>query len=1423
MRTSSKITAAILLAGLIAVPSLIAQTPATKPAVKPAAPAPRPAAAPKPAGPSLDPIFPGIDAAPWQAAGDYTIEKDPATGAPVLTAVGKRLTLTSTKAYRENSVIQGWLRVPTTETRPGTAEVSIGIKNPADPKEKPTGLVFLGNPAQNAVMITSRLLGSTTYSDDAVRNQSKDWETRNPTSMLYKLRAYNQIFPGWPEEFRNRVVLDMSTLPSLNDKWLNFRIQTTPGRIEMWVDDRLIGSRSDSQIMLDGFPRISLAPGAQLMGVTVSKYAPAAQYLPVPIAGYANALEFADGQGVDWSAMPTDGKPLAGVPFTLSGKNPEGNDHIDIGKSFLRQGNQSGYLPTTGPRLGGADQRDPARIQMRIPFGNYKALHLIAASDGAADSIPVVTAQFYRPGAGFHVNFEGTVPLATATGAADAKPFATKLVNGKAINLYHVTIPLDPGQLSAFSDLDTIEVELTKKVQLFRSYPDPISYGVHPAGLPSGVHVYALTLESTPVDFAFNPDSFGHVWTSDQTPGYTATLVNNSDSPRTGQLTLTAVSYDKTQTKTSIAKVSLPAKGQATKVSIPIPVALYGYHDVKATLTLDATGDLSAYTWTENRSLVKLAPDTRSPRWTEGKGALFGYWSYNGGHYTPKAENILRLMVLAGARTGIGSIRKAAENPAANDLINKHLSPTQAGAWEVTIQPWTAPDAPQSIAPQTPGKPVLITPDAVALKVPLDPEKVKTFQDETIAKFKKFRENIDPRLMPEEVYFFPEPHVSSRLTAGNIPDYWNEKPFELTPDEQKRLTAFFQTSKIVAEAVRKEMPNLKIMIPWGDPGFVWPLLRAGFPKELIDGSGIDIPGFERMPERQMHEQSIHRLYYLTQEYKKAGIPNPRLQFCEGIFVPTEPGAVTWREQMDIYHRTSLLAMAYGVNRFYSSWFAFDCASYYGAEHYGGCGIQRRIPYCDPKPAYAAFATMTQQLDGANFDGWIQTNSLSCYGLRFKKSDGSFVHAFWTLRGKRDVSFATRHPYSIVDSMGNPVPLKRPNGTQLDGTPMPDTGGSFTCDQSVIYLTFKEGAIGGVTFKEPDNSDSVQPADAKPLADLADGSWKFTNERDLTLENNHWAVMHYPGKFEATIESDGKHGKVLQSKLLKQDTVHQLMPWYNILKPAKPIAIPGAPSHLGLWVKGNSDWGRFIYVLKDANGQVFHSIGFKDQYNCDDVHSWSQFNFDGWRYLTFELPGNEGYDLYRKNGSTWWRYSGDGNVALPLSLDSIIVEQRTHLMYVNDIQPAASDTVQFGKLSVLYANPADAAPEAVRLSQLRMPMPKGEIKLSNPIAEMEKTGIGAPTKITKLVEPSHYYDGTRMHFHFDPVEDAAKYYLYCSPYADGSGAVNMNINGIKPGQLVTGFRPGIPLYFWIVWESKDKKLSKPSPVHKEVLVDNFKEK
>jgi hypothetical protein len=932
---------------------------------------------------------------------------------------------------------------------------------------------------------------------------------------------------------------------------------------------------------------------------------------------------------------------------------------------------------------------------------------------------------------------------------------------------------LDPARLTSFADMDVVEVEVTKKVHQFRSYPDPFIYGYHQGGRPSAVHVYGMTLAEAPVRFDVTPDHFGHVWTAPEVPGYAVTIANRSPAAVRGKLLIRRRSYDSSESAKQEEAVTV-APGASQVVKLSFAVKNNGYHDLEATLELEGKP-----AWTEKRSFVRLAPDRRAPRWTEGKGALFGYWSYHGGHHTPKAAHIANLMTAAGARSSIGWV----EVPAAR----QHWARVPCGAWEVS---------PQEFARQNPP----------------DPKKYAEYQKAVVQAYTQARNPVPAEYRPDHVFFFPEPHVSQRLTEGNYPSYWNAPDYAMTPEEKANLQIFFHTAKCAAEAVRKNFPELKVLVPWGDALFIVPLLRAGFPKELIDGSGIDTPGFERLPEMQLHQISVHRLYELRKEYAKAGIANPRLYYCEGIFVPTEPGSVSWREQMDIYNRWALISMAYGVNRFYSGWFAFDCCNYYGSEHYGGCGIQRRIPYCDPKPAYAAYATMTDRLDQADFDGWLSTGSHTTYCLRFKGPRG-LVYTLWTIRGKRPVTLvlARDGAVEVTDAMNNTQTLTSK-----------DRKVTITTDPSVLYVSGTE--VVAAVVGEPDHSDAVPAPGAKVVADLGDGSWKVSDKRDRIYENGTFAMQRFQGKFSAEVVDAPGVGKVLRSTLLKQETTHELMPWYTFLTPAKPIELSGAPAALGLWVKGASDWGRVIYLLRDAKGERWTSVGTQDQYNCDDVHSWSAFNFDGWRYLRFELPGHTGYDSFRKYGTTWYRSdAGDGIVDLPLKLEAIILEQRTHLLYVNDVQPAASASVCLGKLYVEYADPSDATEEAVRISRLRMPLPAGVPDLPNPIAALQRDGVGAPAAITKLTPPLERNDGTAIAVQFREVAGAKAYHIWVSAHTDGRGAVDMTPGGAKNGMLLGGLRPALKFFFWITYQDAAGKMSKPSEPVSAVLVDTFSEK
>lgn len=1318
----------------------------------------------------------GSSPAGWQFNDKGTIVE--IEGLKALAPSGEQpLILTSSTLYGTNLEYTLSFRLTAPPDKAGSMYFQIGITNTASPTGSSPGIYFGSSPG--APYIHTYIYGPTgTY-----HNVSYYYPKGHTTRSL-----------GWPETLRKSVERDLASLPGPNEIPFTYRFVVRNGSVETWFNDRFQGLRSKDNPNVAGHARITINPGLALTSFRVRPI-PAQQPLmrPMPIDGIVNASSL-NGARMDHShSMPPPGETVRvhDVPFIFATPDSRGRDHLSIAPSWAQFSALEAYVESHVGEFGGrwttCFSANPARIQTRIPYDNYTKLHLIAASDDTENSVPVISAQFFRAASGFPKSFSTRVPLFSKR-ATDVEALPVRLENGREGALYHVTIPLDPGQLSDFSGDEAIEVELTKEVKHYRAYPDPICFSFHQGGLPSSVHVYAMTLERSPVGMEFNPDKFGHVWTAPLKPSYTATLRNRTSAPRTVEMDLDTVSLDGTSKTTQKQSVTIPPGNVETPVKFALnDLKRFGYHDV--TLTMK-DGD---QTWVEKRSLAHLAPDTRERgNWDEGRGALFGIFDWGGGHTTPKRMDALQVMGEAGAETTLGSFEGS---PPEQRALAEKFGMISVFLFDAATIYYNA---------------FVFSP----MKEKYDPAKPA----ESGAALVEFLKTIETKpsaiTRPIEVPFFPEPGLGP-ISWGNQPDYYGEPEHVLSDDEEKNYQMYLTKFLIGAKAIRKQWPNAKLMLPHGDPLFCIPFIRRNAEvRELIDGVALDMPGFERMPESQLHQVVQHRLYELVNEFKKIG-KVPRLTMHEGTCADTPPGALTFEEQADIYTRNFLSFFAYGVTRHPSGPSSFDCGNYWGEEHYGCCGLFTRVPYCNPKPSYVAYATLTRHLNRANFEKWLPTGSLSTYCHQYKHSKtNKLIHVFWCIRGQR------------------PVTLTVPKGAKISHfdeddnlTELVETDGkvTFPINSSPCYVEGLD-ADAQISLGEPDHSDSKPGPITVKLDNLADG-WEISKERDDHYENSYYLqIARFPGKMSAAPEDAPAQygGKALAVRLGQQDKERKVMPWYTTLVPRHDITIPGRSSHLGLWVKAASDWGRVVYCLKDAKGEKWLSIGTAENWNCDDTHLWSYFNFDGWRYLKFEMPSNAPYDSFRELGSTWWGHfgKGDGVVDLPLKLDKIMVERRTHAMYVNDPQPTRPDDVLLGDLYAEYETASDKTDEVVRLSRVRMPMPEGVPDVGNPIKDLESKGVGAPTVITKTELPLHQYDGTRCHVFFDKVAGATGYNLWVSPYENGNGAIEMAKDWKEPGQLLTGLRPEVDFHIFVVYTDKDGKVSKPSKPFKIRLRDMF---
>jgi len=1193
---------------------------------------------------------------------------------------------------------------------------------------------------------------------------------------------------GWPDEIRRHVEHNNGLITPRDQQWYTFRCVVREHQIDVWFDGRHIGRATSTDKSFHGYLRFHFRDGVQLASLNVRELDDDPRFTPVHLDHYVNASTI-NGQTVDRKFLPTPGDRVAidEVPFIFPQPDEHGNDHIDLEPSWFMEANMEMTYPSNRGAMGGRwfGARRPLanRIQLRVANARFNRIHFIAAADDDADSVPTLSAILYVPLTGVEKVYKATVKPFSKEEAGAMRVYDSKGWFPKRAHLYRVTLEIDPGDLLGFDDKDGIEIELTKDARMYRTYPDPISYSQHQAGPPSSVHIYAMTLEKPAVQLKINPGVFGEHWTAPKKPTYGFELTNLTDQPREVAYSFVTVAHNGDKKIHEEKTVSVSGDGKPVKVNLTLDLSRYGYHDV--ILTVKDGKDV----WTERRSLAFLHPDTRERgNWEDGRGALFGIWTHFGGHDTPQNDVTLPIINAAGIETIGGSFSSKRANEAVRKFAEENGMVTTLlfHAADMYVFNVLMADLKKGM------------PEEEAVKKAID-------------KLKENESTPNKIVRTDIVRFFPEPHIG-RLVGGVFPDYWGDPEIEYTDHELERMALYARTFRLGAEAIRKEWPDVKLLLPHGDVIFAPQIMRR-HPEihQYVDGVAVDMPNFERLPEMQLHQVCNNRLWLMHQEFKKYG-KKPFLELREGPAVPTYPGSVSEDTQADYYPRIFMQMMAYGCQRISCPGEAWDANSYYAAQHYGCGGIHRRKPFFTPKPSYVSYATLTRNINRCNFEKWIETGSHSAYCLQFKHyKNNKLVHAFWNIRGKRNVTLAVPDGATITvyDSNDNPTELKANNGQV-----------SFLIDDSPCYVHGLT-ADAKVTLGKPNHFDSTPAKLSKKIADLGDGSWRMINDTEPLYENN--SPFHHK-RFHGNMTAKRTKSGTLAIKIGKQDESRKIMPYYRIIEPSRPIEISGKASHIGIRVKANSDWGRVVYFLRDAKGERWISIGDKANWNCDDIHQWSTFCFDGKRYLRFEMPSHAGYDNYREHGTTWWgAYGGDSVVDLPLKLERIAVERRTHVLYVNDLVPANTADVELGDLYVEYASEFDMSHEVVERSRLRMSSPEGKPDIENPIALLNEAGQLPATQVTQIGEPDHHADGTRCHVHFDTVEGAAEYDVWISPYADGRGALKLGKAWKEPGGMVRGLRPDVSFYAFVAYRDATGKPSKASAGHQFLLKDLFYQK
>ena len=198
-------------------------------------------------------------------------------------------------------------------------------------------------------------------------------------------------------------------------------------------------------------------------------------------------------------------------------------------------------------------------------------------------------------------------------------------------------------------------------------------------------------------------------------------------------------------------------------------------------------------------------------------------------------------------------------------------------------------------------------------------------------------------------------------------------------------------------------------------------------------------------------------------------------------------------------------------------------------------------------------------------------------------------------------------------------------------------------------------------------------------------WTLTGQPDPRLEcpRRDYPPVMTQGKMELSLADDAQRGKCLELKLVPERPLPDIVGEYALLRLKQPIPVERVPRTVGLWVRGNSSWGRVMWELVDAKGTHWLSCG-RGGWGCDmlDWEGRVSINFDGWNFLQMSLPrhpeqGPEGWMFPQ-----WLNSGGDLHLNPPLRLSGVAVLLYRKAPCLDQLEPVENLSVRLQGLSVL---------------------------------------------------------------------------------------------------------------------------------------------
>ncbi len=964
-------------------------------------------------------------------------------------------------------------------------------------------------------------------------------------------------------------------LPGASQTFIPFQFRSQSGRVEMWISGCYAGAFAATGGL--SRVRVSLPPGGAITNEAACALPPVERkFCPLEISPLAQPGVMRDAR----LSLATGLTRVEGIPLIVA----DGPRNADVGVVRERKGSWAlecdehlSRTPFDGM---------PEQLHVSVPQGFYHKAHVLCAAEPDPGKDPVLTVRMTRFGNAGRAGDAMSHTSLTLPRAGETPPAGLKRVGAVAyaaegrsvaVPLYLAEMRLDPGAI-----LDLLESERDPHAAMLDGgYLDidllgPMD-GIKPArDRVSGVHVFGLTLERSPVELSLVRQQPGNIFRPGEIPEILAVIKALEPCRATLAWRITDVSG--ATVREGRVHRGFSAAGEAHRPTIPLKAPRPGWYGLR--LSLAPRRDADRPFLVHDAAFAVLGPDRRGA----GYESPYGVWWFGGAHYGCDDASVI------------------------GPLLNK------AGYHKTTFG-WTK----------------YTEADFAPWKVTLNQIGWIFKADDPAGTAKKVADWTNRFPHCKSILIFHESY-GNYLPA----ELFGEKPREdaATVEAARRRV---ETATAAARLYRGQFPELRIIAgnTSASAAIIASLLRHGFDPSLIDYIGIETAaGQTGMPEK-LWEGGPQGAYLARDVARRFGRDLP-VTGCYEYTARCERN-LGGQRHAEFYVRDVLMAHAYNY-RHISPGLLYDAGNAYANTLWGGGGLCRRHPLLYPKPAYAAMAALTAALDQVKFRRKVPTGSLTVYALEFDRADGRRSYAVWTPRASVEVEleFPPEATLEHSDFYGAiSTPRLRAGRLRL-------TAGSAPC-----YLT-STAPVGAVRVVR--QVTEKEPAGFR-VADRLDDASAWTLSPDATLAKTTGELPRYvPGRFSLRPVDDGERGRCIELELHGDETLSDYVGEYTTLASARSAPVPGTPHTLGLWVKGNSSWGKVMFEFEDAAGCVWRT-------NAGEWHDWPgelSINFDGWHFIRFPID-EQSPVLYSSPGGRCQRVRGaNPGVTYPIRLTRLHV-------------------------------------------------------------------------------------------------------------------------------------------------------------------------